>query len=806
MKGPGWSYKMFSPLRLSAVLFVQLLAFGAAAQTTSTDVTTPTAVDPQQNRLEVPQITNSSERLQDATDKDKEKSPTSGASSQSRTPATGQPAVSEEKRRDAPSEFQEFIFQTTGRRLPLFGYDLFDSVPSTFAPLDRVPVPTDYVIGPGDELLLRGWGSIDINYHGTIDRNGDFFLPRVGSIRVAGLKYQQLQPFLKSNIQRVFRDFDLVVSLGQLRSIQVFVVGQARRPGSYTVGSLSTLVNALFASGGPSTRGSMRHIQLKRNNALVTELDLYDLLVSGDKSRDSSLLPGDVIFIPPVGKVVAIEGSVNSPAIYEIRDDTRLGDLLKLAGGLTPTASAKDAVVERLKDRSIKTMSQITLDALGLQQMLSDGDLVTINSLSARFENAITLRGNVSTPGRFEWKQGVRVSDIIPDREALITRNFWQMQNNLVKKERQGNSILVQTIDEPKEQSDVNREKNVDSNVNQKGKDTGQTVLTNQIRRLAPDINWDYAVVQRLNRQELTTQLLPFNLAKAIEAGANNPDDIVLLPGDVITIFSQADIRVPIRKQNKFVRLEGEFQKAGVYEVELGETLRHLLERVGGLTPQAYLYGSEFLRESTRIAQQERLDKFVQQLEKDVETNASVQAQNVSSVEEAAGLPQKLDSQRRLVEKLKAVKASGRLVLGISPTAAGISDIPDIPLEDGDRFIVPFMPAVVNVVGAVYNETSLIHQPQRRVSYYLRKVGGGTARADKAHTFVVRADGSVASGYTLSGWFTGGGIGDVKLLPGDTIVVPQRLDKTSVLKELKDWSFVVGQLALGAAALHSLTN
>src|ERR1700682_2728641 len=213
-------------------------------------------------------------------------------------------------------EFQDFVASSLGYRLPIFGENLFRNVPSTFAPLDRVPVTPDYLIGPGDELLIRGWGQVDINYRATVDRTGSIYVPRVGVISVAGLRYDQLNNSVRNAIGRVFKNFELNVTLGQLRSIQVFLVGEVRRPGSYTVSSLSTLVNALFASGGPSNRGSMRHIQLKRQGKDVTNLDLYDLLVLGDKTKDAQPLPGDVIYVPPVGRLVALAGSVNRPGIF----------------------------------------------------------------------------------------------------------------------------------------------------------------------------------------------------------------------------------------------------------------------------------------------------------------------------------------------------------------------------------------------------------------------------------------------------------------------------------------------------------
>ena len=199
-------------------------------------------------------------------------------------------------------EFQDFVTSSLGYHLNIFGQSLFRNVPSTFAPVNRIPVTPDYLIGPGDELLVRAWGQIDVNYRAVVDRTGAIYLPKIGPISVAGVRYDQLNTYMKAAISRVFKNFDLDVTLGRLRAVQVFVVGQVRRPGSYTVSSLSTLVNALFASGGPSKRGSMRHILLKRQGKDVTDFDLYDLIAFGDKSKDVQLLSGDVILVPPVGR------------------------------------------------------------------------------------------------------------------------------------------------------------------------------------------------------------------------------------------------------------------------------------------------------------------------------------------------------------------------------------------------------------------------------------------------------------------------------------------------------------------------
>src|SRR5262249_1545029 len=259
-----------------------------------------------------------------------------------------------------------FVASALGTRLTIFGQNLFENVPTTFAPLDRVQVTPDYIVGPGDELMIRAWGQISVDYHYVVDRAGGVYIPKVGVVNVAGVKFGDLNNYLTAEVGKVFKNFQVNVTLGSLRSIQVYVVGQAKRPGLYTVSSLSSLVDALFASGGPSKRGSMRRIQVKRDNKVVTTFDLYDLLASGDKSKDVKLLPGDVIYIPPAGPLVAISGSVNTPAIFEMSDHGTLADLIGLSGGLTNTAEGDHVVIERIDDHHIRRADEFPLNPQGL--------------------------------------------------------------------------------------------------------------------------------------------------------------------------------------------------------------------------------------------------------------------------------------------------------------------------------------------------------------------------------------------------------------------------------------------------------
>jgi polysaccharide export outer membrane protein len=684
------------------------------------------------------------------------------------------------------NEFQTFIFNSTGQRLPLFGYNLFEGAPSTFAPVQNVPVTPDYVIGPGDELLIRAWGQIDIDYRAVVDRNGMINIPRVGSISVAGIAYKDITKFVHTAVSRNFRNFNLLVTMGQLRSVQVFVVGYAKRPGAYTVSSLSTLVNAIFAAGGPSTAGSMRTIQLKRDGKVVTEMDLYDLLLSGDKSKDAKLLPGDVIYIPPIGPLAAVTGSVNNPAIFELKGPTTLGALMGYAGGLATTAQSKQVTVERIDQRQGRTVDQLDYNATTATRAVHDGDLVSVLAILPKFDNAVTLRGNVATPLRYPYHAGMRIRDLIPDKDALITPEYYKRQNLAARTD-------LNTREQP-------------TGVGRQGGSTGdrrastvvtQRKLTADVRNLADEINWDYAVIERLNRNDLSTSLIPFNLGKAI-LERDPSQNLPLMPGDVVTVFSKSDVGAPIERRATVVSLEGEFAHAGVYQARRGETLRGLVMRVGGLTPDAYIYGAEFTRESTRKEQEERLKKALNQLEEDVQRAAASRARNVTSTEDAAALEQQAKAQQAIINRLRGLKPTGRIVLQL-PVHANAANLPDIALEDGDRLIVPARPATVSVFGSVFNESSFLYGPNKSVSDYISLAGGPRKEADKDSIYVIRADGSVVSNRNTG--FLAASLDSTQLMPGDAIVVPEDFTRTTWTKDLKDWTQIFYQFGLGAAAL-----
>lgn len=744
---------------------------------------------------------------------------------------TNQPTYTE---KEGPSEFQRYVAGSIGQLLPIFGASLFEHVPATFAPLDRAPVSAEYVIAPGDTLQVTVWGQFNLSRQLTVARTGQVILPEAGPISLEGMNYSQAASVIKSRLSHFYKSFDVSVTLLRLHSIQIFVVGEARRPGSYTVSSFSTLVNAIFASGGPSSRGSMRDIQLRRNNQATRHFDLYKLLVSGDKSQDAPLMPGDVMFIPAAGARIAIAGSVEHPAIYELCGNATLEDALQMADGLSPLAFMNKAFIERVGDGSSLKVLHVAMNEEGLRTQLHNGDVIRLLPLVPRFQNAVTLRGNVADAGRFPWKPGMRLSELIPDRESLLTRDYWKAHNALGHTEEPLDSDEPNALSQPlravaSEEVAPTRQMVPAENV----KSTSTKVAFQELKQntrgdaslgsamgpdnlpplrtfnprytvqpAVPEINWQYAVIERTDRETLATRTIAFDLGKLVLA--HDPaQDLELLPGDVVTVFSQADFSVPRSQQRTQVRIEGEVARAGLYTVMPGEKLRHVLERAGGLAPNAYVFGTQFTRESTRREQQKRYDEFLDQLEREVGEAASNLSSRVTSPQQAATAQTSLTSQRDLIGSLRKLSMNGRIVLSMAPQDRGVEAFPDLPLENGDRLYVPSRPSTVNVIGTVYEQASFLFEEDYRSSDYLKKAGGPSRAADRSHMFIIRADGSVISRQTGTVFF-GKSFDGLQMFPGDTLVIPTYINRSTFVRGLLDWSQILSNFGLGAAAISVL--
>ena len=673
-----------------------------------------------------------------------------------------------------PNQFQRFVQQSTGTALPLFGASLFNN-PAAYSADSAAPAPSEYVLGPGDEVRVQIWGTFDFSGTFVIDRNGQINLPKVGVVTLIGVQLKDLEAVLLQKIGTVFKNVNLNATLGKLRGITVYVVGQATQPGTYNLSSLSTLVNALFVSGGPSEKGSMRNIELKRAGRTITKLDLYDFISKGDKSKDVALMPGDIIMIPPAGKRMALVGATDHAAIYEFKDGDKLRDVLALGGGLSSLASHQDASAERINPQDPKTprkVQSLKLSAQGLDTTLQDGDVITLLPISPAFANAVTVQGTVAQAVKYPWTANMRITDLIPDSSALISPEYFTRKNNLAI--------------------------SIDATV------AGKTIAS-RVNNSINQINWEYALIERLNPKELRTDVIPFNLGKAI-LQKDPLHNLLLQAGDVITILSNTDVQLPAERKTILVRIEGEVSAPGMYQTLPGETLTQLLQRAGGLTPRAYIYGTEFTRESVRKQQQENLDQVIRRLETQGQSAGATLAANLTGDRAAQAATLQQQQQQRMqaqIASLRALRSKGRVSLELD---ANKPELPSLILEDGDTILVPTLPAFVAAAGSVNNDNVFIFRQGKTVADVL-VAAGLNEDSEPNQAFVLRADGSIFSRRS-AGWLSR--FEGAKLMPGDTVVVPSKVDRESgyntLMRGLRDWTQIFSNLGIGAAAIRTLRN
>jgi len=332
------------------------------------------------------------------------------------------------------------------------------------------------------------------------------------------------------------------------------------------------------------------------------------------------------------------------------------------------------------------------------------------------------------------------------------------------------------------------------------------------VRNMVDEPNWEYATVERLDTDRITTRLLTFNLAKAVVA--RDPEhDLLLLPGDVVTIFSSKDIRGPQARGSRLVRVEGEVDRPGIYQLQSGDNLRAILARAGGITPQAYLFGTEFSREHTRQKQRQALDQALRRLEASSAGEVANQAAGLSASSDPAAAARlqaaQAEARKAQLARLRSLQPNGRIALELSPAIKAADELPELPLEDGDAILIPSRPGFVFAVGAVANDNALIWRPGRSVNDYLA-VAGVMPEADESNIFVARADGSVIHSRTTSSHLFGQSFGSRILLPGDTIVVPDQLNRETAwnafVRGTKDWTQILANFGLSAAAIHTLNK
>lgn len=734
---------------------------------------------------------------------------------------------------------------TVSTDLTQFGYDLFRSTVSTFAPVADVPVGPDYVIGPGDRFTIFLWGRFDAAYQVEVNRDGEITLPKIGPLKVWGLNFSQLQDYLFKEFSKYYKDFQLNLTMDRLRTIQVYMVGEAVTPGSYTLSSLSTVYNALFAAGGPSKRGSLRNIQLLRNGKRIQSIDIYDFLLNGDRGQDVRLQSGDTIFIPMAGPVAGMAGNVRRPAIYEMKGPMTLGELIELAGGISPVGYLQRVQIERVDAHDKRVVADFNLSSMDKNQKsapeltvkIQDMDMVKVFPIFPQVQRVVYLEGHVKRPGGYEWKEGMKLSDVLPSSSDLLSEPYLKYAQvvRLIPPDFRQHTIPLDleklyvhsdtTQDVPLMEHDriivfslkdmrESPEASISGEINRPGK---YPLMENmRIRDLiyhAGNLKRSaYLIEAELTRlvkaeKEVTTKVQLINL---VEVMKENPEHNLPLREDDHIFIRQ----IPKWYLEKTVTLAGEARFPGVYNFSKGERLSSVLERAGGFTPEAYLLGALFTRESVRKMQEKRIQEFIQEQEMEIVKESARATEGALSKEEAEQRQKGLEQRRQLISRLRAATVTGRIVIKLLPLAQLKGSEYDLELEAGDSLYIPQTPSTVMVMGRVYNPNAILFTKSKPLEYYLNKVGGPAENADEKRIYLVKADGSVISrtqsGFLGFRWdadsnqWASGGFMATSVGPGDTILVPEKYERIYWTREVKDWTQIFFQLAVAAGVIVAL--
>jgi protein involved in polysaccharide export with SLBB domain len=713
-------------------------------------------------------------------------------------------------------------------KLKRFGSDMFlnRGLDTKQMPVD-IPIGPDYILGVGDGLTINLWGGVSQSFSRTVDREGKIVLPEAGTIVVAGLTLGRAQALVQSALSQQFRDAKVAVTIARLRTVRVYVVGDVQRPGAYDISSLSTPLNALYAAGGPTSIGSLRVARHFRGKELVREVDLYDFLLRGVRPDTERIEDGDTILVSPTGRQVAVGGMVKRPAIYELKDETKLSDVLNDAGGVLVSASLTHITIERvgaqghrttlnldLPEGSTAESSRKLMDAFAIQ----DGDRVSVAPILPYSERTIYVEGHVVRPGKFPYRDDMKLSDVLRSYQDLLPEPAERgVIIRLMPPDLRAEAIDFNVPDvlggneqihlQPFDTIRVLGRYEADGPKVQvhgevlhpgtyplsRGMTTAQLVrMAGGFDRSALLDDADLASYDILDGKQVLSRRDTVNIGEAVK-NPSSPADVILKPGDVLTVHQISgwnDI-------GSSVSLEGEVTYPGPYGIQEGERLSSVLKRAGGFRPTAYPIGAVLVRNQVKELEDKSRNELIHQLET---TPAGAKlAPSLSAQDDAATLQILVQQQKAVVERLRSQPPSGRLVIKISADISSWEGTPaDIEMRRGDVLTIPKRPGFVLVSGQVYNASAITFVPGKTAGWYLKRAGGSTEGGNMKEVLVIRANGLVV-GRRSGEWFEPGVL-ETKLGPGDVVVVPQKVfGGSATLRNLFASAQVLSSVGFAAA-------
>ncbi|MEP7942832.1 SLBB domain-containing protein, partial [Vibrio parahaemolyticus] len=506
--------------------------------------------------------------------------------------------------------------------LKRFGLDLFAGSPTTFAPISDVPVPADYTVGAGDEIVIQLFGKENTTHRLRVNRAGIINFPSLGPVQVAGMTFSDVRDSLNQRVKEQMIGVRSDISLGEMRTMQVFVMGDAYKPGAYTVSALTTISQAIYYSGGFSESGALRNVQLKRNGQVIRKLDMYDLLLKGDARNDIRLLPGDVVFIGALGNTISIDGEVNRPAIYEIKPGETYKQAIQMAGGFTANAYSDQIEVKRYAAKGARDALTLNFSQSHDQETkVKDGDAVNVLKKNEELTRYVQIEGDVRHPGFIEWKSGLRIADLFQSVDtsfnstadvsyAIVVREINPQRDIEVYQVNLANAILSPTSKDNLKLNSRDRvlvfnrfnNEDLDTLADQETVTKAKTLEQAQLQ----------AQQEQLKEQEVISSSVAVSSATPLEKDSKQPkivfrgkeitkDDFEALKQNTRRTLL-APVLLQLQQQSRLglapqiAEVFGEVKHPGRYPITPRMTISTLIEAAGGLTYNAFTINAELAR------------------------------------------------------------------------------------------------------------------------------------------------------------------------------------------------------------------